>query len=210
MIAPSPAARRLVAAVVENIGVPVLSYLVLTWLGWQPVWALVGGAGISVLVLALQYFRRREISTLGLLVLARFALSVAVALLTGDPRLELVKDFAITFVFAVVAAATLGSGQPLIARIRRDISPDRAVFDQHWNTDTGFRRLHRTLTLTWVAGLSVECAVAVAVIYTFPLTAAVVVTSVLSPACVFGLVSWTQYRAHRWTTKQPVSDSTSG
>ncbi|MFD1052202.1 hypothetical protein ACFQ1S_44825, partial [Kibdelosporangium lantanae] len=90
------------------------------------------------------------------------------------------------------------------ARIRRDISPDRAEFDHRWDTDPGFRRLHRTLTLTWVAGLTAESAVAVAIIYTFPLTAAVVVTSVLSPACIFGLVSWTQYRAHRWTAKHPV------
>ena len=79
---------RLLAAVAENIGVPVGAYLLLTAVGWAPVWALVGAAGASVLVLAGQYLRRRELTALGVLVLVRFALGITVAVVTGDPRLE--------------------------------------------------------------------------------------------------------------------------
>ncbi|MFE9581527.1 VC0807 family protein [Nocardia sp. NPDC006044] len=195
----SPAIRRTARAVLENIGIPVGCYLALTAAGWPPVWALVGGAGVSVLVLAVQYARTRQVTTLGVLVLVRFTVGVAIALWTGDPRLELAKDFAITFLLGLAAAASLVTARPLIARIRRDIVPDPDEFDRYWHCDSGFRRLHRNLTLIWTAGLSIESVTAVALIYILPLTSAVIATSVLSPVCLLGLIGWTQYRAHRWT-----------
>ncbi|ALG09574.1 VC0807 family protein [Kibdelosporangium phytohabitans] len=197
---------RLVAAVLENIGVPIASYLILTAIGWTPVWALVGGAGMSVLILAAQYLRRREVNALGVLVLARFAFGVTVAVITGDPRLELVKDAAVTFLIGLAAAVSLGMRRPLIARIRRDISADRDAFDRHWD-DEGFRRLHRHLTLLWTAGLCGQSLVATALVYTLPLTAAVLSTSVLSPVTLLALIAYTQYRAHRWSVAHANSDA---
>ncbi|MGW5714588.1 VC0807 family protein [Amycolatopsis sp. NPDC003865] len=195
--------RRLLLAVAENVGVPVGSYLLLTSVGWPPVWALVGAAGVSVLVLAAQYVRKRELTTLGVLVLARFALGVVVAAVTGDARLELAKDFVITSAIGGFAALSLLFRRPLIARIRRDLSGDPGGFDRWWAADRGFRLVHRRLTVAWSAGLVAEGAVAFVVIYSLPLTAAVVATSVLAPATLAGLITLTEWRARRYTGTHP-------
>lgn len=189
---------RLAGAVVENVGVPVGVYLALTFAGWQPVWALVGAAGVSVLVLAVQYARRREVTALGVLVLVRFALGVAVAVITGDARLELAKDFVVTGVIGVVAGLSLAAPRPVIARIRRDIAGDRAEFDARWRDDAGFRAVHHRLTIMWTVGLCLEAVLAVALIYALPLTAAVIATSVVAPATLLGLISATEWRARRY------------
>ncbi len=193
--------RRLIGAVVENIGIPVGAYLLFLALGWQPVWALVGAAGVSVLLLAVQYARRREITALGVLVLVRFALGVGVALVTGDARLELAKDFVVSGAIGLAALISLLARRPFIARIRRDVSGDPTTFDRWWARDAGFRAVHRRLTVVWTLGLTVEAGVAILVIYTLPLTPAVVVTSVLAPATLVGLISVTEWRARRYAAR---------
>ncbi|OLR93547.1 VC0807 family protein [Actinokineospora bangkokensis] len=197
--------RRLAAAVAENVALPVAVYLLLGWVGWQPVWALVGASAASVLVLAARYLRTGEVAALGVLVLARFAVGVAVAVVTGDARLELAKDSAVTGVVGVVAAVSLLLRRPLIARIRRDLAEDRELFDRRWRELPGFRALHRGLTLVWTVGLVGEAALAVVLIYSLPLTAAVVATSVLSPAVLAGLIGWTEVSARRWTARHAAA-----
>ncbi|ONI89325.1 hypothetical protein ALI144C_05115 [Actinosynnema sp. ALI-1.44] len=191
---------RLFLAIVENVGVPVGAYLLFTMLGWQPVWALVGAAGVSVLVLAAQYLRRHELTVLGGLVLARFALGVPVALVTGDARVELAKDFVITGAIGLFAAVSLLARRPLIARIRRDLAADPAQFDRRWREDAGFHALHRRLTLVWTIGLSAEAVVAILLIYTLPLTLAVVTASIIAPATLLTLIAATEWLARRYTT----------
>ncbi|MDP9166421.1 MAG: hypothetical protein M3O32_10245 [Actinomycetota bacterium] len=189
---------RIGSTIVENVVLPIAVYLLLTAVGWQPVWALVGAAGTSVAVLVIAYVRTRELTTLGLLVLLRFVLDIVIAAVTGDPQLQLAKDFAITGVMGVVAAASVPTRRPLIARIRRDLAGRPDDFECTWSRDAGFRSLHRRMTVGWAIGLIGEAVVGIVLAHSLPLTAAVVATSVLSPATIFGLIVWTEYRARHW------------
>jgi hypothetical protein len=152
---------------------------------------------VSVAVLAVGWVRSRRTSALGVLVLVRFVLGIAVALVTGDARFVLLKDYLVTLVIALAAAGTLRLERPFIAWVRRDLAPDRERFDAQWRDNPAFRRVHRQLTRWWVGGLVGEVALAVVLIYTVPLTAAVVGTSVLTPAVLLGLIAVTQTRARR-------------
>jgi hypothetical protein len=191
--------RRVAATVAENIVFPVGIYFALTATGAPPVWALVGGAAASVMVLAVRFLRTGQLTTLGLLVLGRFALDIAVAAITGDPRLQLAKDFAITGVIGLVAATSLCWRYPLLARIRRDLAEPAEKFTDTWNRSGDFRALHMQLTSVWAVGLVIEAVVGILLVYGLPLNAAVVATSILSPATLFGLIAWTQHRARRWS-----------
>ncbi|KAA0016499.1 VC0807 family protein [Antrihabitans cavernicola] len=197
-------AVRVAWTVTENVIIPVAVYLLLHAIGWQPVWALVGAAATSVVVLAIGYLRTRELTTLGLMVLLRFALDIAVAVITGDPQLELAKDFAITGSIGLVAAVSLLWQRPLIARIRRDIAGRPAEFDDNWAREPSFRSLHRRMSAVWAVGLIGEGIAGVALVYSLPLTVAVVATSILSPGTLFSLIGWTQYRAHRWQVQHDL------
>ena len=183
--------------VLLDILLPIAAYFGLVSCGLTPAWALAASAGIAVVALGARWFRSRELSTLGLLVLVRFVLGVVVALLTGDARFVLVKDYLVTFVIALAALGTLGLDRPFIARIRRDLSPDPARFDERWGREPEFRRTHRRLTGLWVVGLIGEVAVAVVIVYTTPLAVAVVVTGVLTPVVLLTLIAVTQVRAGR-------------
>lgn len=194
---------NILRTVLVDIVLPIAAYFALVAGGLAPVWALAASAGVSVVVLAVGWVRTRAVSTLGVLVLVRFVLGLLVALLTGDARFVLVKDFAVTFVIALAALATLGLERPFIARVRRDLSPDPERFDDEWACNAAFRRVHRRLTGLWVVGLVGEVAVALVVIYTTPLAVAVVVTGVLTPAVLLTLIAVTQVLAGRATAAPP-------
>lgn len=189
--------RNTLVTVLSEIVLPIAVYLVLVTAGLAPVWALVGSAAVSVLELGVRWLRTRVVSTLGVLVLIRFALGVAVAWATGDARFVLLKDYLVTLVIAVAAAVSLRLERPFIARIRRDLSPDPARFDARWAADPAFRRLHRRLTLLWVGGLLGEVVLATVLIYSTPLTVAVIATNVLTPTVLLTLIAVTQVRATR-------------
>jgi hypothetical protein len=126
---------NVVRTVLLDILLPIAAYFGLVSCGLTPAWALAASAGIAAVALGARWIRSRELSTLGLLVLVRFVLGLLVALLTGDARFVLVKDYLVTFVIALAALGTLGLDRPFIARIRRDLSPDPARFDERWSRD---------------------------------------------------------------------------
>ena len=169
---------NILRTVLLDVLLPIGAYFALVSWGLTPAWALAASAGIAVVALGVRWLRAGEVSTLGVLVLVRFVLGLLVALLTGDARFVLVKDYVVTFVIALAALGTLRLDRPFIARIRRDLSPDPQRFDDEWARNAGFRRTHRRLTALWVVGLVGEVVVAVAIVYTTPLAVAVV-----SPAC---------------------------
>lgn len=186
-----------VVGVGQNVVLPIGSYLVLVALGWSPVWALAGSAAVSVVVLGLDRLRGEPLNALGGLVLLRFTLSFALAWLTGNARVLLVKDSAITLVIAAVAVWSLTWQRPLIARIRRDLSADRQAFDERLDADPAARRLHTRLTLLWAAGLSCEATSSILVSLLAPVTAAVVITNITGPAVIVALIAVTEYAARR-------------
>lgn len=200
---------RTAAAIGENVGIPVASYLVATACGVAPVWALVIAAGVSLVVTLARWARTQTISTLGVLVMARFALGVAVAVITGDARLEIVKDLAITGLIGVAAVLSLVMRRPLIARIRRDLSGDPDGFDRDWRR-RDFRALHRRLTLAWGAGLVGWLALGTVLTYSLPMTWAVVTTSIGHPAVIVGLVLGTEAVVALWRRHHPEAVTAGG
>lgn len=200
---------RTAAAIGENVGIPVVSYLVATACRVAPVWALVIAAGVSLVVSLARWARTRTISTLGMLVMVRFVLGIAVAVVTGDARLEIVKDLAITGLIGVVAVLSLAVRRPLIARIRRDLSGDPDGFDRDWRR-AGFRSLHRRLTWAWGAGLVGWLVLGTVLTYSLPLTWAVVTTNIGHPAVIVGLVLGTEAAVTRWRRRHPVALAAGG
>ena len=193
--------KNVLGTVAVDIGLPIAAYFALVAVGLVPGWALTSSAAVSVISLAVRWWRSREVSTLGILVLVQFGLGVVVAVLTGNPRFVLAKDYLITFLIAIAALATLRLRRPFIARIRRDLSPDRDQFDAEWEDNPRFRAVHRELTWWWGVVLTVEVGVALAIIYTAPLGVAVVATNILTPAVLLGLIAFTQARASRASTR---------
>ena len=178
----------------EAVLLPLITFAVLSAAGTPAVWALVGSAGVSVLVVADRYRRVGTVTTLGLIVLSRFVAGIIVALSTGDAQLTLAKDPAFTGLVAVGAAISLWLARPLTARIRRELTSDRGEFDRMWAAHPGYRALHQRLTLCWAVGLLIESGIGFAIVSYFGFTIAVILTRLLGPIVLIILSADTTYR----------------
>lgn len=189
--------RNIAGTVFVEIALPISVYLILVVGGLPPVWALLSAAGVSVAVLSIGWLRTRKLTTLGAVVLAQFILGVIIALVTGDARFVLAKDYLVILVIALAAAVTIRLERPFIARIRRDLAPDPDRFEDQWHHNRAFRAAHRRLTWWWVIGLVSHALVAVVIIYAAPLTVAVITTNILTPLVLITLITITEAHTRR-------------
>ena len=198
------AAAPTLAGLAENVAGPIITYLVVRSLGATDVVALLVSAAVSVVILGLTWWRTGEIHGLGALVLLRFALSLVMAFIWNDARWLLIKDSVITGIIGVVALLTLLTSTPMIERIRADLSPDRASFDGRLESDGNLRRVHRRLTALWGVALIADAVIETIIILSVPVPVAVVVTNVVGPCVIVGLVAFTEWSTRRVTNRDAV------
>jgi hypothetical protein len=132
-----------------------------------------------------------------MLVLLRFGLSLALVWVTGDARVILVKDSAITLLIGVDAALTPMTRTPLIERIRCDLSGDAEGFEQTIARSPVLDSVHRRLTGVWSAGLVTEARVSAIIALTAPVGVAVILTNITGPAVIVSLVAATEWTVRR-------------
>ena len=197
--------RSLLWTVLTEVALPVGVFFGLSGLGVAAVWALVGSAGVSVVTLLIGWVRTRRVSVLGGLVGVQFVLGVVIALVSGDARFVLAKDYLITMLVAIGITATLWWQRPFLARIRRDLSPARPEFDDRWRRSAEFRAVHRRMTGWWAGGLAGQAAVCLLVIYSTPLAVAVVATNVITPAVLLALIAASEVRVRRVADDRPAA-----
>jgi hypothetical protein len=196
-LVPGAGLRRVLSAVAENVVAPLAVYGLLTVCGVATVWALLGSAAVSVVVVVAGYLRHRRVNARGALVGAQFLLAVAIATITGDARLMLAKESVGTVVVALVFAASTLTATPVLAGIHRDLTTRPRAFDRRWLADAAFRRDHRRITAVWVCGLLVSAVAVVAAAYLPPVTTAVVLTQVAPLPVHLVLITWTPRRFSR-------------
>jgi intracellular septation protein A len=185
--------RAVVWSVVVDALLPFGIYLGLSALGVPAVAALAAAGGVALVRAIVTWVREREVNALSILLVARFTLGVAAAVLTGDARLVLAKDSLITGAMGLFVLVTLLLAKPFIYHIRRGLSPDRDRWDHWWATSSAFRSVHRRMTWVWGLGLVVDALSRIAVIYTAPLDLAAFVSQALAALSIVALVAWTQW-----------------
>ena len=176
------------ATVMVEVVAPVALYLGLRWAGVGALWALLASAAIGVASSALRWMESGQIGLLGAIVLCGFIVSAVVALFTHNPVVLYLRDPAIDVVIAGLAMVTLRGRRPFVARIRRDLSADRAAFDAAWYSDPQFRAAHRRGSWWWAAGLVALCAVSLALLLTVPLDTAVALSQIIGGLVIGGLI----------------------
>ncbi|MEO7586972.1 MAG: VC0807 family protein [Arachnia sp.] len=201
--------RPVLSAVLEGVVLPVGVYLVLTATGASDVVALTGSAAASVVLLGIGWLRTRILNTLGVLVLVRFVLSLVLLGITGDARLLLVKDAAITFLTGLAILASALLRESFILRIQRDLAQDRNTFDGRVASDASVRRLYSRCTIMWGIGLVVEPMLEIVIIYGVTLPIAVLLCNTVGTVVILGLIIITQWALSR-STIRPVPVGAAG
>jgi intracellular septation protein A len=155
-----------------DLVIPTAGYFLLHWAGLSDVWALtIAGAATGVNAL-IHTIRRRRLDALGLLVVAEVAVSVALVVVTNDPRLILARPAVYLAVAGVVNLTSCLAGRPLSYTAATPMAtkgdPVRAVaYERAWHHSPELRAIHRQLTAGIGLAMLVYAILRVLIVYSF-------------------------------------------
>ncbi|MGO1055258.1 VC0807 family protein [Crossiella sp. CA198] len=189
---------------VLDLGLSPLTFYTGRLLGFDNLVCLLAGATAVTLRAGYLLGVRRRVDLLVGLMLATSLLGLAVALLTSDPRLVLLRDPLTSALIALVFLATCLTTRPalfhLAKRLRDNGTED---WDRRISTEAGFRRLFLMLTAGWAGGLLATAALRAVLIYRLPVEVMAGLSQVIELATIGSLVAWTAWFRRRQRRSRP-------
>jgi hypothetical protein len=173
-----------------DVGVPLALYYVLRGLGASPWTALVLGAAIPLVRVALAVLTRRRLEMAGVFTLILLAAGTAVGLLAADPRLLMARESYLTAVVGVWILVTLWGRRPMLVTATAGFMPPQAaaVWHRAWDDSPRFRRAMRGMTLAFGLVFLADAAARVVMAYTLPLDLVPLLSVLLLVAMLIGVV----------------------
>jgi hypothetical protein len=172
MTTPSPTRLQALLPMLFDIGAPIIVYFILHSLGVGDVLALTIGGMVTAINAIVGTVRRRRLDSIGLLVVAEIALSIALLLVTEDPRILLIKPSFYVGFAAIYAFVTCFVGRPIGYEAAKPIAtkgdPERlAAYERAWERSPEFRRKERVITAGWGVAFLADALLRVLVVYSF-------------------------------------------
>jgi len=172
MTTPSPTRLRALLPMLIDIVAPILVYFILHSIGVGDVLALTIGGMVTAVNALVGTVRRRRLDSIGLLVVAEIALSIALLLIAQDPRILLIKPSFYVGFAAIYAFATCLVGRPIGYESAKPIAtkgdPERlAAYERAWERSPEFRRTERVITAAWGVAFLADALVRILVVYSF-------------------------------------------
>jgi hypothetical protein len=163
--------RGLMPMVIDLVA-PIVVYFILHSLGVGNVLALTIGGMVTAIHALVGTVRRRRLDSIGLLVVAEIALSVALLFITQDPRILLIKPSFYVGFAAIYAFSTCLVGRPIGFESAKPIAtkgdPERlAAYERAWERSPQFRRTERVITAAWGVAFLADSLLRVLVVYSF-------------------------------------------
>src|SRR4029453_4131175 len=186
--APPPATSRWQALLptLLDLVIPTAGYFLLHWAGLADIWALTTPAAATPHTAAVPTIRGGRLDALGLLVVAEIAVSIALTVITEDPRLLLARPAVYLAVAGVVnllscvagrppsyTPPALVAGRPLSSTAATPMAtkgePERALaYERAWHHSPELRRIHRQLTAGIGVALVAYAVIRVLIVYSLP------------------------------------------
>jgi hypothetical protein len=176
--------RPVVAALLVNVVVPLGLYYGLRGAGVAVVPALLVGAVLPALRTVWTAARERRLDALGGLVLAMMAVSVAMAVVTGDPRALLARDSWGTGFIGLWLLGSLLTARPAILALGAEVMPaDRArgMLDR-WAVDPRMRADVIRVSALWGGAFLLDALVRVWMAFALPVDSVPGLSSALTVA----------------------------
>lgn len=181
-----------------DIVLPLATYYALHAFGadtWVALLATTVVSGVRTVWVAV---RQRRLNPFSALMLAVFGVGLLLAFVTGDPKLIILKDSAITGIVGLAFLLSLVKGRPLTLEARRAWSPaEAAEIDQVWNENAGARHAYRVTSLVWGLGMLAEASLRAVLIFLLPVDVMVALSTAMWVTTVVLLVLWTKWYGER-------------
>ena len=193
----SPAAP-LLHGLFTDLGPTLVAYYGLRAVGADTWVSMLGATIVSGLQTLYTAIRRGRLNAFSALMLVVFGVGFALTFLTGDPRLNILKDSAVTAGVGLLFLVTTLFGRPFIMQAAKAWSPDEAAdIDRAWETDPAVRHGYRLTSMVWGFGLLGEATLRVVLTFLLPVDVMVGLSNVLWIVAVLLLVGWTNWAVAR-------------
>ncbi|MFI7670936.1 VC0807 family protein [Nocardia sp. NPDC049526] len=176
---------RVLAPIARDVAVPIGGYFVLTGLGYSDFTGLLAGTLFSGAVLIIETIRTRRLEPFAAIMLGVFAFGLVGSLISGDPRMMIVKDSAGTAIVGIAFLISTVVGKPLTYLSARKAlaaagPAELAEFEASYRANPAKRRGFNTLAMAWGGGLVAEAIVRILLAYQLPIHTMAWLSPVLS------------------------------
>jgi hypothetical protein len=174
-----------------DLAVPLGSYFLLRRAGVGVVTSLALSSALPAVRTVAGVVRNRTLNALAALIVAVNAVSIAVSYWSGDPRMMLAKEGAVTSTIGIVILISAFTSRPLMTTGMRPFlvkgdAAKNAAFDRLLAASPRFRRLERRFSASWGIVLLTECIVQVCCAFTISVGTMVWLSTVLTVGAIVG------------------------
>lgn len=184
---------QMVRGLLIDVGLPIIAYYVLRAVGASEWIALLAATGVAAGRIVWGIVTKREVNQFAAVMLLVYGLGLALALLTGDERILLLKGSLITgSIGAVFLITGIIGKRPLTLAASQSFQPGRAAeIAEEFRTEPPARRAHRLISCVWGAGLLAEAILRIPVVYLLPIDAGYLISELMLVAAFALLIGWT-------------------
>jgi len=192
---PAGDARAALRPLVMDLAIPLASYYILRAAGAGLVLSLALSSVVPAARAAAGLIRSREVNALAILIVAVNTVSIAISFWSGNARVMLAKDGAVTSTIAIAILVSGFTARPLMTAglrpfIVKGDAARSAAFDRLRATSTRFRRFERMFSLVWGLAFLSDCVARVVFAFTLPVGTMVWLGTVLTVVSIgAGIVS---------------------
>ncbi|MEV0093389.1 VC0807 family protein [Streptomyces sp. NPDC050738] len=158
---------------IVDAAVPMAGYYLLKHEGMSTVAALAWSSVVPAARTIWSLLQARRLNGLAALMLVVNLVGLALTFLTGDPRLMLAKDSAVSSTVGIGILVSVGLGRPMMsAGLKPWLVKADSVKSEAWDRLSAgsdrFRRIENLFSVVWGTALLAECVVRVVGAYTIP------------------------------------------
>lgn len=186
-----------------NIAVPYAIYTIAhNYFGLSDITALTLSSVYPLFDIIREYIKDRTLNFISLIVLIATITGIIGALIGGNPRLILLRESLFTFLLGIVCFITLITGKPLMFYFAREFSAGkdpvkRKQFTQILQKKKAFS-FFRLLTIVWGVVYVLEFLLKWYLIYTFSISASLLIAPISTYIVTFAALGWTFWYAKKW------------
>jgi hypothetical protein len=195
--------RQLAAQLLFELVLPLGSYYALRAAGAGQWLSMVIGGVLVLPWIAYGFVRHRRLETMAVFTLSVVVVGTLLSLITGSPRVLMIRDSWLTAAVGLWMLGTLLTRRPFIMAASRGIviakvgEAGLADWEASWDTDPTFRHHLRLVTTVWGAGLLLDAVLRVVLVYTIPLDAFPLISTLLLLALLVGLSAFNNWYYNR-------------
>ena len=191
--------RQLVTQLLFELAIPLGSYYGLRALGVGQWPSMVIGGGLLLPWIAYGIVKRRRLETMAVFTLSLVVVGTVLSLVTGSPRVLMIRDSWLTAAIGFWILGTLLVGRPFMMTASRGIviakvgEAGLADWEAQWDKDAVFRHHLRLITAVWGSGLLLDAVLRVVLAYTIPIDSFPLTSTVMWLVLLGGLLGF-----HNW------------